>query len=806
MTDVREETQQLLADRPDLASALEHLVDIDADGKWDFHDTSLDSGEFGEIVAQDIVTQQGEAYRLVDREATAAALDGEIDPESSKTVSEVPTPDSLSELSVRDRLSAAVSDPLSIGFVLLGLVLIILVRTVFAANAVFRNGTVVLTGNDPYRYRYWVEFLLDSQIPAFSPTGLGALPEYVTNHDTLMIVTAWWWSALFGGSAHIAGLVLAWYPVVAAVVAGLAVYLLAVQVTGDRRIGLATLALYAVIPVNAYRTMIGFADHHAFDYVWLALTLLSLGILATARGTDRMYRGDILAGVLGLSIGVAAQTLAWRGGPLLILPVGLYVLSRTLLDVREGRSPVQTSGPLLAGLGGAAVLSVVSHLGWGWLPTYRAAAPLLLVVGSAFVIAIGEANHRIEYSAKATAVEIFSLGGVGFAALWVTVPAVSSGLSAFVTYMQTYTGSGIAETQSLIGGEGGLFLGPLLLFGFILFLSLPYLALLTVRGVRTDTPHWLLLSIYGWYFLLLSLIQLRFAGEFSVVIAPVAGIGFVDLAARLDITQQVDLWGDSDHTDRFSWSESDREGSSLSLPDGRTVGTLLVLFILIASFSFVQIPVKQSQLTTADGEYETATWMNGYAAERGWTYPDNYVFSPWSNNMMLNYFVNSESRDYGYAKEHYTSFLASDAPKQWYDRLHDRVGFVTVRDRGGDPNPQTVYSRLTAQYGSQTEDTAAVSHYRAVYVDDGSQLTVFTLVPGATLTGQAAANESFVVETAVDVPGAEFTYRHLVTAGPDGQYAVTVPYPGSYEIGNHSVSVSATAVREGENVSVSSPP
>ncbi|WP_436930053.1 hypothetical protein [Halosimplex halobium] len=803
MTDVREETQQLLADRPELAPAVEHLVEIDADGAWDFHDTSLDSGEFGEIVSQDIVAQQGDAYRLVDREATAAALDGSPETDPSGSTSGTTVPDLSPNLtSMRSRLS--LTSPLTSGAVLAGLLLIVLLRTVFAAGAVFRDGTVVLTGNDPYRYRYWTEYLLDSDIPAFSPTALGAIPEYVTNHDTLLIVVMWWWSRLFGGSADAAGLVLAWYPVGAAVVVGLAVYALAIRVTGDRRVGLATLALYAVMPVSAYRTMVGFADHHAFDYLWLAVTLLALGVLATAHSDRLRRRRDVLAGCIGLSVGVAAQTLAWRGGPLLIFPIGLYVFGRTLLDLREERSPLSGGLPLVAGLGVAAVLALVPHLAWGWLPIYRAAAPLLLFAGSVVVVAVGEANYRAAYGARAAFVELLAVGAVGSAVLWTAVPALSSGLSDFVAYMQTYTGSGIAETQSLISGNLGLFFGPALFFGFILFLALPYLALVSVRGVRSGVSHWLLLSIYGWYFFVLSLVQLRFAGELSVVIAPVAGLGFVDLAARLDVTRPVDFRQDAGDATRFSADGSGESAShSLSLPDGRTIGYLLVLFVLVASFSFVQIPIKQGQLTVDDTEYRAASWMSGHASERGWAYPDNYVFSSWGDNMMLNYFVNSESRDYGYAREHYTDFLTSGAPEQWYDRLRDRAGFVVVRDDDADLGPQAIHSRLTAQYGSRTDDAPALSHYRAVYTSDDRRLTVFTLVPGATISGQAAANESVVAETEVDIPGTAFTYRNQVTAGADGRYSITVPYPGSYEIGDQSVTVSKTAVREGGNVSAS---
>ncbi|QSG12831.1 Dolichol phosphate-mannose mannosyltransferase [Halapricum desulfuricans] len=68
MTDVRAATESLLEDRPDLETALEELLAVDAEhDTWTFEDVPFDSGTFGELVSRDIVEKTDGEYRLRDR-------------------------------------------------------------------------------------------------------------------------------------------------------------------------------------------------------------------------------------------------------------------------------------------------------------------------------------------------------------------------------------------------------------------------------------------------------------------------------------------------------------------------------------------------------------------------------------------------------------------------------------------------------------------------------------------------------------------------------------------------------------------
>ncbi|MFC7177000.1 STT3 domain-containing protein [Halosegnis marinus] len=150
---------------------------------------------------------------------------------------------------------------------------------------------------------------------------MGNLPGGVANGEPLLIVALWAGAEVFGGTRAAVGHVMSWYPVVSAGLTAVMLYLLGVKISGDQRVGIASVALLGVLPGHAMRTSLGFADHHAFDYIWLALVVLSMAVLiASAHRSDQT-----ILGVCGLGVGVAGQTLAWDASVLLLIPVGLTI-------------------------------------------------------------------------------------------------------------------------------------------------------------------------------------------------------------------------------------------------------------------------------------------------------------------------------------------------------------------------------------------------------------------------------------------------------------------------------------------------
>jgi dolichyl-diphosphooligosaccharide--protein glycosyltransferase len=781
----------LLEERPDLEPALRELLAVDesTDG-WTFEDLSMDSGRFGELAGTALVESDGDDYRLADPEAVRAAL-GEAPTASASESAGGDAGASLPTVSlptVNRRVAGAV----------VGALLVVVLFRAYVYGAVFRGDHVVLTGNDPYAYRYYVETALQSQFGAFNASAIGEISRTVEKGEPLLVAVLWWLSALLGGTKAVVGWVMAWYPVVVAVVVAVAAYAVAVRVTDDRRIGLAAVLLLAVTPGHAFRTSLGFADHHAFDYLWLAVTVYALARLATTEAATRDWRRWATGGLLG--IGVAGQTLAWEAGPLLIVPVGLFVFGGSLVAVRGDRSPAVAFAPLVAGVGLAAAVVGFAHTSFDWHTTAVASAPVLLFGGSLAVVGIAEAGSRLSLDVRALASLEVAAGVLSVVLVRALVPEFWAELQRGLATLTRERA--IAETLSLFSGEA---LGWLLLFGFILVLALPYMAWGTVRGSRGDMG-WLLLAVYGWYLLALSAFQVRFVGHLALLTAVFAGLGFVHLAERVDLAAVPrPFGGEGDASGRARPSDggqrTDGGPATFEVPTPRAAGALFALFLLVGGLSVVQTPVKISQIAIEEDTYQTALAANeSYAADNA---TDSYVLSPWSFNRVYNYFVSGDSRSFSFARSTYEPFAADTDAKAWYRQLRSQAGFVVAR-ADGDYSANANWALLHQRAGSRGNQAAGSGHYQAIYASGDGSHRLFRLVPGATLQVPTAENGTTTVSTSVTIPNDEFEYVRRVNASRSPS-AVRVAYAGDYRIDGgpldgQTVTVTQSAVRSGETV------
>jgi len=767
----------LLDDRPELDAALEAALAVDGehDG-WTFDDIDVDSGAFGELVSRDIVEKRGDEYAVADPTAVRRALDG--DEAAATTASERGV--DLNWLTVPD------VDGRAAGLFVAALSALVLSRA-YVVGSVYRGGDIVLSGNDPYYYRYFVELVAAEAGGGADIASLSVLPSAVLKGEPLMIATLWWVAEMLGGTTETIGHVLAWYPVVSALLSGVFVYLLAVRMTSDRRVGLASVLFLALVPGHALRTSLGYADHHAFDYPWLGLTALALLMaMTTARGRESL-RSPVpwVAGAL-LGVGITGQTLAWEAGPLLVVPVGIAVAAKTLLDVDTGRSPLVTNAPVIGGIGLGAILVWTVHANWEWQTELVAGTPILLLGGACGVVTTAAVVGRAGGSAKQlAAVDAVVLVGGLLAARSLFAEHWTAAVSRTDALFRSDT---IAETIGLFNPGT---VGFLLLFGFALVMALPVMAW-GVRQASQDRADWLVVTAYAWYFLALATIQVRFVGELATFAAVFAGYAFVWVAAKVDISRPVT-------------AEQSGPITKALMPEPRTLGLLCVLFLLFGSLGLVQVPVKTSQVTTDGGQYLTAAAIERDAADHGLEYPENYVLSQWGKSRMYNYFVNGESRSYGYARNNYERFLSAANGTEWYGRLQGRVGYVVTLDVAGF-GQETIQSRLHGNYGSRSDDAAGLAHYQAVYATESGANKAFAVVPGATVTGTAAPNATVTATATVTLPNTEFEYTRQTRADTDGRYAVVVANPGEYTVeeadSTATVSVDERAVRNGTTVSV----
>jgi dolichyl-diphosphooligosaccharide--protein glycosyltransferase len=755
------EVRDLLDERPDLEPALEAVLEPPA--PWTFEDVAVDSGAFGELVSRDIVVEADEGYRVADPEAIRDALDGAVDDADSRSGGvEFEFPDF--EIS-RFELAA-----------LAGALVLVAAFRLVPFPAVFQNDVVVLSSNDPYYYRYWVEQLL-----ANPETTLSSLPGGVSKGEPLLVATLWLATVALGGTTGSAGFVLAWYPVLSAVLTGVLLYSTAVLLTDDRRIGIASVTMLAVLPSHAFRTSVGFADHHAFEYLWIALTVFGVVLIVTRARSTAHGSTSVVGGVAAIAVGVAAQTLAWEAGPLLVVPLGATIAVMAVSAVHRDESVLETVGPLVVGVGLAAALAWGGHSTYGWHTTLVATSPSMLAAAGIGVLVAGEIWYRLDLPAIAlVAVEAVGLGAS--AAVFRAVrPEMWSRLTSSVTD-RLLARREIAEVQSLFSESAGW----LLLFGFLLLIALPYLVWASRR--LTDDDRWTPIAVYGWYFLLLAAIQVRFAGQLSLLIAIFAGIGFVHLASWIDVA-------------RPPAPLSGVTVARLTVPDRRQAFTLVGLFLLVAGLSIVQVPIKTSQITAPNEGYDAAAWMAEYSDDRDMEYPENYVFSHWGDNRMYNYFVSGESRSYGFARSNYATFVTSEREANWYERLRNRVGFV-VTTPDVVTNDSAIGTRLHALNGSHNGSASGLAHYRLVDVEKGGEYKIFTIVDGAVLEGETTANATVTVRTTVELESYSFEYVRQTTADANGTYRVRVAHPGTYAIGEQRVDVPVDAVRNGTTVRV----
>jgi dolichyl-diphosphooligosaccharide--protein glycosyltransferase len=820
MTDVAAAVADLVADRPGFEDDLRELLAVDGrQDAWEYEDIPLDSGQFGEVVARGIAveTDDGDAYRLADPDAVRAALDGDRTAEANEAVEEPPggpgesVPEITLDLDRRrfESLFARDFSSLTTGSILGAFVLLVVFRLV-PFPSVFRGEDVVLTLNDPYYYRYWVERVAADAGGLVNGPVFRELSRGIVKEEPLFVATLWATAELFG-TATDAGGILAWYPVLSAVITGALVYLLATTLTDDRRVGVAAVAMLAISPIHALRTSVGFTDHHAFDYLWLILTALAVVVVIDP---DRDLRSPaVWGGALALGVGVGGQVLAWEAGPLLLIPLGLFGAVHVLAALRSDEHPAATGAPLLVGVALGSLITVLAHEQLGWHTTVVTYSPALLFVGVTGLYATAEVVGRLGLDHRHMA----GIEGVGIVAAAVALPNVFPSFAGrFAGRVEFLLSSPeIAETLSLFAGAFGVLFGPLFRFGFVFFLAIPHLAWFTWRLGSEHRPRWQLVAVYTWFFLLLAVLQTRFAGQLSMFLALFAGLGFVHVLAWVDAARPPLLF-DRERSEQSRGSlvgrdsglgSDERDGDahrprSVRWPGRRTVVAIAFVGVLVASMGTIMVVSYTDRATVSEEQYRTATTAAEYADAHGLEYPENYVLSDWSWNRMYNYHVNGEARSYGFARNVYEGALAAP-PGQFYERRSGRVGFVVIRPAA---NPTVTEGSLSAQHRPLFESDATrlppLEHYRVLRVDRTEPLVLVRLVQGATIRGQAAPNQTYTVATDVELDGETFTFRRTVTTDPNGTYALTVPYPGEYRVDGATVVVSEDDVEGGATVPI----
>ncbi|MFC7213502.1 MFS transporter [Saliphagus sp. GCM10025334] len=805
-TDRREvyEVAREFLERDGGEEALEAVLEVDSKLEtWTFEDISVDSGTFGELVSRGIVEKTDNDYQVAYAEGVRAAISG--DDLTAEIGREEGLLDGLSlEMGIwRDRqalvgLAAA-------------LVLVVIMRLT-QYRAVFSDNRVISPGNDPYFYRYYMGELLGEST---NPTDLRIFMEMPSEATSLRPLTHafnWWFATLLGGDKWAADMITAWLPVTATVALAIVVYTLAMVITRDARIGIASVVMLAVAPVHVVYTQVGFLEHRLYQYFWLGVTLLTLGWLAvdlTRRRNDRECSNDvrrhlmspitwIVTIVLGVSFGVSVHL--WGGSPLLFVPLAGYIGLRAVIDAREGISPTLANLPILVGLVVGGVISIFMHIHWGWHENFVAYTPAMVLGGAIGVFLLGDFGRILQINIRRL---------VGFEGLVAVISIYTfrqfwpeDWMAAQTRIGRLFFREGATEASSLFSSEYAVIFGPLTQIGVSFYLGIAVLSWAIWLVYWRYEPAWLLLAVYASVFILLAAIQVRFAAQLMIPLSVFSGFGFVYLLSAIDLARRpLPLQRSDDRPNSVAVGDGSI-GPTIMIPDTQKAVYVLGIGLLVCSFSLLYVPGFSAQISHGDAKSEAVLAIEKHAADTDRVYPETYVLSEWGDNRMYNYFVNGQSDSYSYARTYFDDFRFGNDPDKHYYQFEARTGYVVVTQVDNDLPANTTQVQLLEGLGTGGETSRPLEHYRLLFVDDDQTIAAFAMVPGATIEGTGETNGTINVSTNVSVDEESFTYVRKVQVEEGGQFEVTVPYSGQYSVGNNTVNISKKHVEDGSTIRV----
>lgn len=791
MSSPGEATKMVLDERPHLRDTLELIVDLDQDGPWTFEDLDIDSGNFGYLVSKPLVKSVDEGYQLTDREATIAELT--TNTESYSTESSIRDFVATSS-NLRDKLQFA--SPLFLIALTLSLWILVLTRSLIY-QTVFRENHVMLPGNDPWHYRYWVDQLLAADFGVFAFSDIATHLGGRNEGEPLTYTIGWWLTVLFESNPETSGVTVALLPLLSTLIVGLLVAWMAHTVTNDERITVLAVLALAINPSHGLYSGIGFFDHHTIDYVWvsvMAAALVWLGLLQhkTNSDSDFLRHPHTWIATMVFGISTVSAMLSWNGAPLLLLGVAFYAVFHAASVVRIPHSPTLTSIPLMSGLLLATGIGHLMHTRAGWQEPLAIYAPLIVLVGVIGVTLLSEVVDRT-YAHPGIVFGIAGLTGVGvIVGLYQLAPDLYDRLYIRITN-HLFGREWIAESRLLISTDMSLLFGPVDHHGWWVFFAIPALVVVALSLREQHDPMWLVLAGFFVSFFLLALRQVRFAGELSPFASIFAAVGIIWAFSRVNLVNELRCFTPRQPR-RFTLRATDR-----------TINQTVYLsfgLVLIFAIGFIITAGVAGTVAIDDEEYEAAVFIEGHADTHD---DEDFVLSRWGRNRMYNYIVWGGGDTYGYADRNYEPFLNSHEPDEWYqDDFQNRVGYLVIENLHIDSDVverRTTYAQLFLFNGSATTETDGVGHYQLLHRTETNQQAIYQLVPGAVIDGTTDPNEELLVRTEVELDSGSFTYIRRTTANETGDYAVRVGYPGEYETSDgEMVTITDTDIAAGNTI------
>ncbi|MBW6517737.1 MAG: oligosaccharyl transferase, archaeosortase A system-associated [ANME-2 cluster archaeon] len=674
-------------------------------------------------------------------------------------------------------------------------------------SKIFINGTVAIIGWDPYYHMRRIFFTanhfpdtitFDSYLNYPYGLEIGWPPLF----DQVIAFIA-----LLNGHGSpdpfIVQTTAAIFPVILGIIVFIPLYF-AVSMIFDRNVALASAFILAILPTNINYSMLGSTDHHIAE-VFLLITSYAFVIAAlksprhkrlSLSRIPKIGQGKslslqfIYAICAGFFLAVALFT--WIGAPIFIGIISLYVALQYTVDLKKNRPLPGLNNIFIPALCVTLVLTIFGvirsvrpglemspiHISW-----FQVLFVLLIILSvfalsflAGFVSSKGYGWWSFPFIVAISMVIIFF-------ALHLFSQSTFGSLKYGISYLLGYGDvlSTIAEAQPLIQGPQQTLNTLFAFFGSSIFFAIPALLLFVQKMFKEEHPPELLFfASWTLVILILSLSQIRFVNQLSIIVVILAGY-FIIFSINV--------------INSFKYS------NVLKLTG---IAILLSVAIIPTVYSGYQI-VANPQLPPQDwvdsmewlkkntpetSYYDNPNMMPEYGVMNWWSY-GNWILYLSERPVVANNFQ-AGMEDAG------RFFIESDVSRARAILDARNVRYIITTGEmvygknenialaaGENPAEYSVRSdmlKTTTMYRLHIGDGSGLGYYRLLYESKSPQIflknvKIFEYVKGANIIGQASPHEVVLAFTNITTnQNRVFTYFNSVEANETGWYTISVAY------------------------------
>ncbi len=751
-------------------------------------------------------------------------------------------------------------------FILILIFLLALVFRSFAFDKIFVDGNVLFQGYDEYYHARLITYAVhnfpgymwfDSYVDYPNGIDVGWMPLYDLTTAFIILVLG-----LGSPTVHTIETVAAIFPAILGALTVIPIFLIGKELL-DKKLGLLSAFLFAIMPSHILVSRLGAVDHHVAETLLFALILLLIILsLKKASGKNREATGQSvkseknggipgriftgnhmsLAALAGVIIAVLVFT--WSAAPIYIAIFSMYFIVQYGVNLyrKQASNDIMLIGAIAAFT--AIAISVFLYL-FHWIPLYQVAGIAVFFASVIFGWFVSNAMLKRKTHWALYPMAMVALLLIIYAAI-MSSPALGQLFNGLIQFLarENITGT-IAEAQPFASDFFSLFIGlyfsnpygstlVFAFFGVILFL------LYELRS--RFAPEKLLFIVCGFAVTILAFQQVRFAYLMAIFVA----IFCAYFIYRGFFYRKIVNYN-------------------------TVVGIILSVIIITLTAYQGYSTAKEEPAITGDWQ-ESLLWMRNNTPATSFydnpkEQPEYSVMSMWDYGNWIEYEAHRPvvANNFQAGAETADRFLTADTEETanaildqrkvryvvldsatgfgYKDNVHGKYGSV-LKVAGKNesdyyysfevPVPDytatvyllndnyynTIFARLYLMDGSAIEnplktDAKALSRYRLIYESNSTWLNktdvktikLFEYVPGARIKGRALPNASVSISIPVTTNrNRTFNYTNKVKADARGNFTLVVPYAsegtpyGTRPIGGYTLSVNGFAIK---NISIS---